>query len=940
MNEFIDNNSKILEKEKSVIDIFIKQISLALTINSPISIFIITEFNFFHKFKKISPYLKKLEEKNLLKNISILMVTKNDISIRDFFKEFTNDAILLDNEDYIFINQLYEKEIFNLKFFLDKRMNLKMFIFDIENHNPYIIIGSSNLSDIPKEDEIEFSIGVYDDKKNLILLEDWWKKLWENSYNKLLGKSVITILEETSKQEIFQLKARDFIVKMISMLKKEYLVKNIISDLSVVSEFKYMSYYNSIGTLNQYGIAFLLNTGSIGKIEISVMIAKYFLEQDNKIMVIHSPTFVEKWEEAFFRNGIKKTDLTFISRSEMDSISFNYQEYADYNLIIVEDALFFKNNIVVNNRDANFKSLLNLNEEAKLLFLSTELIKSSLSDFLYLLKYKIKDTPKSLLEKDILKKIFSLQKSIKENKIDTTFIANYKDLLSHFCINIKIADLPKYICEFQSVAKDNITISQVKYAYDHEIYVRIYDRLVNFITSLNFQYILLWGQEIDDSIIFSTKWNLYKKLESSIFAYRITLEKILEKNMEVRAVIEGVEYPFKHLNEEQIFYIGKNIENKDKDKILEKIDSDMKNIKSQLTSINTIKYLENRDDKITNLLKIIKSENSKPTIIFTESKESAFYIYKRLKNYGLVKTKILFSNEYTLEGLDDINEVYLGKDFESIVESIYEEKINYFDVINNFNIGVFDILISTDILDENIIMKRGEILINFDIPQDIFTLNNRNMKLSETTEKKIKIFNFFPDKRIEKGTNILEELIIDNKSIASLFGFSFIDWVVDYSNDKNFFLPEHKQELIYSIRNYRELLSTRNPETLQFKLDSLLIKQNIVIRDFLKRYGISEDTVKMTTISYNRPIFTVLKGNIESIYVFFRYKNDIHTINEFYFSDRYIEEGLSGGDIKHIEEIIIDKIRKEYNIDTTNISKIEDFPFFKELKIGIIKYIK
>ncbi len=940
MNEFIDNNAKFLEKEKSVIDIFIEQINLALESNSPVSIFILTEFNFFHKFKKISSHLKKLEAKNLLKSFSVLMVVKNDMSAREFFREFTNDAILLDHDDYIFINQLYVKQIFTLKFFLDKKMNLKMFIFDIDNHKPYIIIGSSNLSDIPKEDEVELSVGIYDNKENLIVFEEWWEKLWERSSNKLLGENAITILEETSKQEMFLLKARDFMVKMVSMLKKDYLVKNVISDLSIVSEFKYMSYYNAIGMLNQYGIAFLLNTSGIGKTEISTMIAKYFLEQDYKIMIIHSPSFIEKWDDSFLRNGIRNTDLTFLSRTEIDSFSFNYLNYTDFNLIIVEDASLFKGPVPISNRELNFKKLVEINKSAKLLFLTTEPIRSSLSDFFYILKYKIKDdSSKGYLEKDVFTKIESLEKSIKNNEITPDFIDKYRELLSYFCINIRISDLANYTTDYVPVVRDDITIAQVKYAYDHEIYVKIYDKLATFITALNFQYALLWEVEKSDIVIFEIKWQLYKKLESSIFAYKITLEKLLEKNREVKKIVEGESAPSKYISNEQISNIKRNIEKESKTEILERIESDIKNIESQLASIGAVKYLENRDDKITNLLKIIKSENNKPTIIFTESKESALYIYKRLRDYGLVKTKLLFSKEYTVEGLDDTEQLYLGREFEGILAAISDEGINYFDIIENFNIGVFDILISTDILDENINIKRAEILVNFDIPQDIFVLNNRNMKLNKISGKKLKIFNFFPDRRIEKGTNILEEFDLNNKDIASLFGFSFIDWVIDY--DKDCFSPDQKQGLIYNIRNYREFLSIRNPETLQLKLDSLLIKQNLVIRDFVKRYGISEDTIKMETISYNKPIVTVLKATTESTFIFFRYKNDIHTIDDLYFSDNYIDQAISKDDMQIIEKAIIDKIKREYDIsDVIDISKIEDIPSFKELKIGIIKYVK
>lgn len=54
--------------------------------------------------------------------------------------------------------------------------------------------------------------------------------------------------------EVVYLHPRDFIINLIKILGKEYLVKNISADLSYLAEFQNMSYYLCIEKLTKYGV--------------------------------------------------------------------------------------------------------------------------------------------------------------------------------------------------------------------------------------------------------------------------------------------------------------------------------------------------------------------------------------------------------------------------------------------------------------------------------------------------------------------------------------------------------------------------------------------------------------------------------------------------------------------------------------------------------------
>ena len=91
------------------------------------------------------------------------------------------------------------------------------------------------------------------------------------------------------------------------------------------------------------------------------------------------------------------------------------------------------------------------------------------------------------------------------------------------------------------------------------------------------------------------------------------------------------------------------------DLVLERLKDDISTINSFFASAQNIKYLENRDEKITSLLKIINSE-SKPTVIFSECNETIRYIQRRLQEYGNIKADTIFAELSDIDGDEIFNQ--------------------------------------------------------------------------------------------------------------------------------------------------------------------------------------------------------------------------------------------------------------------------------------------
>ena len=140
---------------------------------------------------------------------------------------------------------------------------------------------------------------------------------------------------------------------------------------------------------------------------------------------------------------------------------------------------------------------------------------------------------------------------------------------------------------------------------------------------------------------------------------------------------------------------------------------------------------------------ILKKEH---LIIFTESKETARYIFSEL------------------------NEVYAGKVICFDGSSTTAEKqavINNFDANAQNKEDEFRILITTEVLAEGVNLHRSNVVINYDIPWNPTKLMQRIGRINriDTTFEKIHTFNFFPSIQVDS------EISLKNAAEAKIAGF-------------------------------------------------------------------------------------------------------------------------------------------------------------------------
>jgi len=327
-------------------------------------------------------------------------------------------------------------------------------------------------------------------------------------------------------------------------------------------------------------------------------------------------------------------------------------------------------------------------------------------------------------------------------------------------------------------------------------------------------------------------------------------------------------------------------------RILRNIESDISSIKDMLRNIKLIKGLEARDEKIRKLIEILERER-KPTIIFSESRDTVVYIGRRLRKYGKFKFELAYGGE------DPIDEETGEK---------VKVKFRKEDIERRFNDGEFDVLVSTDVMGEGVNLPRADIVINFDLhynPVRLIQRDGRAIRINNP--KKITIYNFRPDERIDVELELCNRLARRVENIIATIGLDFLIWSLEEKKISGF-SEKNRKRIIELIREYKDLLATKTPEELKKSVPPTLSKEDKVLREFIKFWGISEETIESRAKKYRKPIYTGLKRTATTDYfIVFKYRGSIYTIGELSFSETPIHDKLSKEEMKKVEGLVMEK---------------------------------
>ena len=308
--------------------------------------------------------------------------------------------------------------------------------------------------------------------------------------------------------------------------------------------------------------------------------------------------------------------------------------------------------------------------------------------------------------------------------------------------------------------------------YESEVFDKTIDMLANQTSYARYMPLVYYeDDDLNESLLVGQKnlgkfmkILLVKRLESSFFAFKRSIDRfvrIQERFIDIfenkgsvyqsKSYIDRVFDLVEEDKEEELERLleGDKAQEYKSDKFKATFIKDLKKDKKIFQEIQNLWKKIDRDPKLEKLIEILAQNEilkKEHLIIFTESKETARYLFSKL------------------------NEVYAGKVICFDGSSTTAEKqavINNFDANAQNKEDEFRILITTEVLAEGVNLHRSNVVINYDIPWNPTKLMQRIGRINriDTTFEKIHTFNFFPSIQVDS------EISLKNAAEAKIAGF-------------------------------------------------------------------------------------------------------------------------------------------------------------------------
>jgi len=523
--------------------------------------------------------------------------------------------------------------------------------------------------------------------------------------------------------------------------------------------------------------------------------------------------------------------------------------------------------------------------------------------------------------------ILRTRKYIMENFKDVTINGKPIRIQDPEVIPLRYSDTNFYNYYFKSIKQIMNIILKVKFTY-----ARLFTKGI---------ILLSIGPEGDEekisvSIDSVLKLLLFKRLESSIYSFKKTVERMIDKMQKAYEFIykygdQLEEYSHKLLtlsediqneilSDSDLYdIIGENttsrrsdvmkiflsnIAEKGKDQILSEIKLDIQLMNKILDTIEKIEKSEYEfkvDPKLEKLKSLLIEElKDKKILIFSQYKDTVNYLYKNIKKF-LDENNINRNVDFITGELDN-------KEKERKIKRFAPESNNAYDEADLY--GEIDILISTDSISEGVNLQDADAVINYDLPYNPMIIVQRVGRVSRIGNmKKVKVYNFIVPEEIDEMIHLMEKLEEKIDTIAKLLS-------------KEFYIISPDEEI--SIRTFGEKIKDLSQKTLsqieEMSINELLLntKDEKVIDDtklisaIIDKYKLSDnDFETIKNLDPNTTYYSII-GQGE-LYVYY----------EVYINDNLFDRKLVKVINNNLKNVLISEIEKLYNSNAASLTNRE-----------------
>ncbi|MCZ8168619.1 MAG: helicase-related protein [Flavobacterium sp.] len=730
-----------------------------------------------------------------------------------------------------FINDLIDGKI-EVRAHNSAAIHAKFYLFLPEEHSEHsdgwVIMGSSNLTEaglgIKKSPNYELNIALKD-FDDVEFTKNEFKRLWEQSTS-ILPADIQQFKQKTHIGQEFT--PYELYLKFLI----EYFGKNIDYDPDTVGDlpktFKKLSY--QIDAVNQgyqmlleHNGFFLADVVGLGKTVVAAMIAKRFLiangSLNTKILVVYPPALEKNWKNTFKTFGIDK-HCKFITNGRLDKIANNddvdYWAKEEYDLVLVDEAHRYRNHnsTMFNNLQRICKSErvgegLVSGKRKKVMLISATPLNNRPQDLYYQLLL-FQDARRSTLPETNLQEFFG------------PIIRDYKDIMRNDNDNIErirelyslirervispvtvrrtrkdLKNYPDYLkdLEEQGIKFPEITDPREKvYLLNSKLNKLFYKTIFNLTDEDKLSYsryqaisYLKEGVNKDKyekadlvsrSLASIMKTQMVKRLESSFFAFKITVNNLKQSTARMIEMFDNDKIfiaPDLGINElidkglsfeeieKKVLYDGiSNIKSNvfTADDFVEEYYYKLKKDLEILEEIHNSWSEIEEDPKLDKFVETINSElfdkELNPTgklVVFTESKDTAEYLHGKLE--------VILNQKILCISADNRNKQF------DIIQENFDANYEPLKQRNNYNI-----IISTDVLAEGVNMHRSNIIVNYDTPWNATRLMQRIGRVNRIGSVADCIYNycFYPSQQGDEELKLYNNALIKLQGFHSAFG--------------------------------------------------------------------------------------------------------------------------------------------------------------------------
>ena len=529
--------------------------------------------------------------------------------------------------------------------------------------------------------------------------------------------------------------------------------------------------------IETYNGLIIADVVGLGKTYISALLATQ-LPFSAKKLIICPPILIEEW-----KNTLRFFEITSYDIFSSDDYILN--KIKDDEFVINSEYVFIDEAHRFRNADTqSFKTLYEICLGKKVILLTATPLNNELKDILNQLKLFLTPRNSNIPGVGNLNTFFKplitrIEKAKGTENYTSTFqkcseIVREK-VLSEIMIRRTRTDIKKYYAEDMKINKidfpDITDPNRIVYELSPNT-EKIFDKTIELISKLKkirWDPVRFLKPQLQNESKFKKSGNLgaffrvmlVKRIESSVIAFKNTLRRwieshqfaieMLNKNNFILGDTSNIPSKYFDLDEDDLEELEKNdkIERYKKDDF----EDDFYNfLIEDLDTLHEIKNLWNevkQDEKFLFFEKELltnKNLKDKKIIIFSESKETAEFLFNNLKQ-NLKEKAILFTGQG-----GKITGINLSRTTtRELIRNNYDP-----DVDNDKKDSKYQILIATDVLSEGVNLHRGNIIVNYDLPWNPTKVIQRVGRVNRigTKFKEIFIYNIFPT---TKGDTILNQ---------------------------------------------------------------------------------------------------------------------------------------------------------------------------------------